>query len=587
MGTREQRVSGLRREHEHRPRRSAEQVARGAAEQRHGGRTPVSPLGDEERGADPLGLGEDPLDRRSADQMAVRLVAALPRQFGQAFERGVFGAEFGSDALPDAARTRSEADEVGLGFRDVDEMDRRAGQQRQCPLEESLSIGARVDGDQRPVHAARNEGAPGGIAAGVGMQVMNGGSDRAILLLFVGGAILVGILAKAVLRRLDVPALLGFLAVGVACGALDREFGLLSPSGLEVFDVLADIGIVCILFRVGLESDLGVLARELPRAVLVLVGNVVLSFALVYAVGRACGLGILASLLVAVALSATSIALSTYVFESAGMLKTRTGALVLDTAQLDDLLTVLFLVLLLALAPALASGADLAGSFTAVVGSVATRALLFGALCYGLARFGEARITRSFRKLRHGPEPILVLIGVAMVVAAIAGALGFSLAIGAMFAGLVFSRDPRAVRLEASFDPIHALFAPFFFVAVGMRLDVGAMPGALGLGLALTAAAVVGKVVGSAIPVWPSLGRRRALAVGVSMVPRAEIALFVAEQGRIFGDAEVPEAVHGAVLVVVALTCTLTPPVLRRLLGQDPDAALDVGAGTGCDRRSR
>jgi Kef-type K+ transport system membrane component KefB len=120
-----------------------------------------------------------------------------------------------------------------------------------------------------------------------------------------------------------------------------------------------------------------------------------------------------------------------------------------------------------------------------------------------------------------------------------------------------------------------------------MRLDLGAMPGALGLGLALTAVAVVGKVVGSAVPVWPSLGRQRALAVGVSMVPRAEIALFVAEQGRSLGVGAVPEVIHGAVFVVVALTCTLTPPVLRRLLCADSDATLDVRAETGCDRPPR
>jgi Kef-type K+ transport system membrane component KefB len=411
---------------------------------------------------------------------------------------------------------------------------------------------------------------------------MNGDGDRAALLFGLGGVLLLGILAKAVLRRFDVPALVGYLAIGVLCGTLDRRLGLLPPGGTEVFHVLADIGIVCVLFRVGLESDLRVLARELPRAALVLVGNVVLSLVLAYSVGRAFGLDVLASLVLAVALSATSIALSTYVWEGAGLLRTRTGSLVLDTAQLDDLVTVLLMVLLFAFAPTLLAGGVPGPGLGEAVGSVA-----FVAVCYGLARFGEARITRSFRKLRHGPEPILVLIGTAMVVAATAGALGFSLAIGAMFAGLVFSRDPRAVRLEAAFDPIYALFAPFFFVDVGMRLDLGAMPGALGLGLALTAVAVVGKVVGSAVPVWPSLGRQRALAVGVSMVPRAEIALFVAEQGRSLGVGAVPEVVHGAVFVVVALTCTLTPPVLRRLLCADSDATLDVRAETGCDRPPR
>jgi Kef-type K+ transport system membrane component KefB len=390
---------------------------------------------------------------------------------------------------------------------------------------------------------------------------------RPVLLFAIGAVLLAGIAAKALLRRLDVPPLVGHLAIGIGLAAVDGSLLRLPVEARHALDLLADLGIVCLLFRVGLESDLRVLSRELPRAALVLVCNVALSFALGYAATRASGFGLVPALFAGVALSATSIAIAAYLWDGAGLLRTRIGALVIDVAELDDLATVLMMVLLFAAVPALAQpGTSVGALLGPAVLAVLAESLAFGAVCFLFARYLERRVTASFRRLRHAPEPIVVLVGIAILVAALAAWLGFSLAVGALFAGLVFSRDPRAVRLEASFEPIHELLAPFFFVAVGASFDLGALTGSVGVAAALFPAAVAGKVLGSALPLWRTLGPGPALVVGVGMVPRAEIALFVADQGRRLGPEYVPAALHGGIVSVVFATCLLTPPLLRRLL---------------------
>lgn len=104
--------------------------------------------------------------------MALCFVAAQASPFDETFECGVLGAEAGGDALPHALRSGSEADEVGFGGRYVEEVDRRARQQCQGPVQEPCLVGTQLEGDQGSIHAARNEGAPGGIAAGDGRQAL-------------------------------------------------------------------------------------------------------------------------------------------------------------------------------------------------------------------------------------------------------------------------------------------------------------------------------------------------------------------------------------------------------------------------------
>jgi len=387
------------------------------------------------------------------------------------------------------------------------------------------------------------------------------------MLLAVLGAVLVaGTMAKSLLRRFDVPALVGYLLLGLVLGTVDRGVLHLPDEAHRALRLLGDLGVVCLLFRVGLESDLRILQRELPRASLVLVASMATSFAVGYGAAALLGFGRVPSLFVGVALSATSIAVAASVWQNAGLLRTRVGSLVVEVAELDDLATVLLMVVLFAALPALTGAQEGVAALLLALADMMLRIVAFGGACWVFARFGERRLTASFRRLRHAPEPMLVVVGITIVVAAFAAWLGFSLAVGAAFAGLVFSRDPRAVHVDAAFTPVHDLLAPFFFVVIGMELDVAVLGDSVCVGAVLLLAAVLGKLGGSMLGAWGALDLRTAAIVGVSMVPRAEIALFVIDQGRTRAPDLVPASLHGGVVWVVGGTCLLTPPLLRRLL---------------------
>jgi Kef-type K+ transport system membrane component KefB len=157
-------------------------------------------------------------------------------------------------------------------------------------------------------------------------------------------------------------------------------------------------------------------------------------------------------------------------------------------------------------------------------------------------------------------------LGAGLAIAALADLLGFSLAIGALFAGLAFSRDPEAVRTDGRFSYIYDLLTPFFFIHIGMQTDVTAMLSSLDLGVVLFIAATAVKVVSTALPALLSMNRRYALILGLSMVPRAEIALVVMYTCSLIDPGLVPAEVFASMVLVSLGTCIFAPVVLRRML---------------------
>jgi Kef-type K+ transport system membrane component KefB len=191
---------------------------------------------------------------------------------------------------------------------------------------------------------------------------------------------------------------------------------------------------------------------------------------------------------------------------------------------------------------------------------------LFAALCWFFSHYAEERLTRWITRAERAPDRILLIAGVAFALAAIAGLLGLSVAVGALFAGLLFSRDPEAVREQASFAPLYALLTPFFFVAVGYAFDPAVIGESFLLGMILFVPAVFGKLLGAIVPLKRRLGMRGGILLGVSMIPRAEIALLVAHTGNQLGKWAVSDVLYGAVVCCAGFTSIVSPVVLERLL---------------------
>jgi Kef-type K+ transport system membrane component KefB len=401
-------------------------------------------------------------------------------------------------------------------------------------------------------------------------------SQLPLLVLLFGALVVATILIRSGLRRVGVPALVGHLALGLALRVLDEQTGVLGRQGHEVLGFLATIGVIVLLFRVGLESNLHGLVQQLRSASVVWLGNVAVSAAAGYLAARyLLSLGVIPSLVVATAMTATSVGIPAEIWRRAKALNSASGQRFLDVAELDDLSGVVLMALLFAVLPALRQPGeiDVVALVAGQAGLFAAKLVAFGGLCFLISRYAEQRLTRFLRHIESGPSPMLVVAGVGVLVAALAGLLGFSVAIGAFLAGLVFSRDPQSVKMDASFAPLHELFSPFFFIGIGLAMAPGSLVAATGTGAVLLLAAAAGKIIGTTAPALACGGRLEAVTLGVSMVPRAEIAMLIMHRGRDLGDWAVPPSTYAGMVLVSAATCVGAPVVLRHLLREKASRA--------------
>jgi Kef-type K+ transport system membrane component KefB len=393
------------------------------------------------------------------------------------------------------------------------------------------------------------------------------------VMFLLGATIVAAIFTKALFTKIRLPAIVGFLAIGLVIRGAHEQWGLLRDPADNMFLVLSNIGIACLLFRVGLESNLKGLMDQLSRASLIWIGDFsisgLLGFVTAYWVLE---LGLPTSLIVATALTATSVGVSVAVWQSENALNSPKGQLMVDVAELDDVSGVLLMGVLFAVLPLLHDGQteNLGPVLAKTLGVFLMHLLAFLAFCFLFSHFIEERLTRFYAGL--GPRYFLMIlvVGTAFVIAGFAAALGFSIAIGAFFAGLMFSRDPQAVKVDGAFSSLYEFFSPFFFIQIGLSVEIESLWPALGLGLVLLVPAVLGKLFGNGIPSLFVDGWPAALLVGTSLIPRAEIAMVIVQHGLELGPWAMSSRVFAAMVFVSLSTCILSPVVVTLLLRQWP-----------------
>jgi len=391
------------------------------------------------------------------------------------------------------------------------------------------------------------------------------------VLITLGALLVLNPLVKGLLERIGIPALIGYILLGVGVSAFTELWLFSTPLYENTFEILAHIGIVALLFRVGLKSNIKTLMAKLPDASLIWLGDVITNVALGFFVAYyALDLPLLTSLVIATAFSATSVAVSVTVWQEMGKLNTGKGQLLVDVAELDDLSGVLLLAILLAVIPAMmGSGGPLLPLVGVTAFLVILKLLAFITGCYLFAHYIEPGFTRFNLQIEGSTTGLsITVLGAGLAIAAVAGYLGFSIAIGALFAGLAFSRDPQAVRTDAKFAHFYELFTPFFFVHIGMQVHTSAILPSFELGAILFIAAGLGKFVGVAVPALLTLTKSDAVLLGISMIPRAEIALVIMYQCRQFGEDVVPDNIFAAMVLVAAATALVAPFTLRYLLAK-------------------
>jgi Kef-type K+ transport system membrane component KefB len=393
------------------------------------------------------------------------------------------------------------------------------------------------------------------------------------IILLIGVMIIMAILLKTTLRRFGIPPLIGFIALGLMLRLLDIRLGYLSHEVKEAFRVFANVGIIALLFRVGLESKLAGLLRQLRKASIIWIGDVLVSGSLGFVVSHfIISLNLIPSLIIATAMTATSVGVSIAIWKDMQATNSKNGELLIDVAEMDDVSGVILMALLFSVIPVLKGGLDT--KVIPVLGSVAGIFLLkllgFGMFCILFALYAERRILKFFGKMKHMPDPMLFVAGTGFIIASIAGLIGFSAAIGAFFAGLIFSRDPRSAKIDESFGAIYGLFVPFFFIGIGLNIDPKTFDTALKLSGILVFVAMAGKLLGAGCLTFVTAGWVSSVLIGLSMIPRAEIAMVIMQKGLRLGEWAVPHQVFSAMVLVSVLTCFISPIVLQGLLRRWP-----------------
>lgn len=388
------------------------------------------------------------------------------------------------------------------------------------------------------------------------------------ILMTLGTLLILSPFVKSLMERIGVPALVGYILLGFLVSTVDSQWHISTPLFDNTFIVLAELGVIALLFRVGLKSHTQTLLAKLPDASFIWIFDVLTNFLLVFCVAHfLLSVPLESSLVIATAFSSTSVAVTVAVWSEHTRMNSTSGQLLVDVAELDSLSSVLILAVLLAIIPAI-RGDQIAlvtpVGLTTIM--ILLKLMLFIVGCYLFSHYFERGFTQFNRRWENSKTALTIsVLGAGLVIAALAGYLGFPLAIGALFAGLAFSRDPEAVRTDTRFAYFYEFFTPFFFIYIGMQLDPSIVTGSLGIAAILLLPAVAGKLAGVGIPALRFLKKREAFLLGIGMIPRAEIAMVVLYQCHLLGQDVIPDKLFGAMVLVSVVTSILAPMVLRAL----------------------
>ncbi len=390
--------------------------------------------------------------------------------------------------------------------------------------------------------------------------------------------------------RINLPPVLGELVGGVVVGVsalhllvfpeggaggtdsliiniLQATAGLSPDSALSVFQaqsevisVLAELGVVILLFEIGLESDLQELIRVGPQAAVVAVVGVVTPFAagtagLVYLFG----IPVVPAIFAGAALTATSIGITAKVLAEIGHLSSKEGQIIIGAAVLDDVLGIIVLAVVASLAK---TGEIVISNVIYLI--ISASVFLVGSILLG--RFLGPYFVALVNQMKTRGQLLLTALIFAFLLSYIAAAIQLEAILGAFAAGLVLAETDKRRELEEQVIPVADILVPVFFVTVGAKTDLGVLNPAIpsnreGLILAifLIAVAIIGKVV-TGLSVFGQPGINR-LAIGVGMIPRGEVGLVFAGVGSASGA--LSEATEAAIIMMVILTTFIAPPLLR------------------------
>jgi len=355
-------------------------------------------------------------------------------------------------------------------------------------------------------------------------------------------------------RLLKAPAVLAEILVGVLLGVSCLNW---VDAKSDTLRQIAEIGSVLLLFEIGLECNLDDLAGVWRESTFLALLGILAPFSLGYFAAVQMGQVPIAALFIGAALTATSIGITARVFSDLKFLQDREAQIVLGAAVADDVIGLVILAVLTALAAS--------GHFSMVDATLTTgKALLFIIAALFLGLKATPTILRWAEQMETRAAVSTAAVVFCLLLAGLAHAANLAPLVGAFAAGIVLAKTDSRVHIERKVRSVGDIFIPLFFVYMGVCADFRALTiSTLGIAGTLLLAAVAGKVAAGAV--FPQ--RRVARWVlGLAMVPRGEVGLIFAAAGLAAGV--IGKEMYAALVLVVLGTTLVTPPLLKRAIGR-------------------
>src|SRR5258705_2481941 len=415
---------------------------------------------------------------------------------------------------------------------------------------------------------------------------------KPMVLIGLAAMLLVAKLGSEVFERLRQPAVLGELIGGIIIGNLVL-FGFTTAEPLKtdaVIAALAQLGVILLLFEVGLESNIGEMLEVGWSSLFVAVAGVAAPFFLGWGVSAYFlpGESRLAHIFIGSVLCATSVGITARVLKDLGKLSLRESRIILGAAVVDDVIGLMILAVVIGAVTATVAAGSLA--FIHIFW-IAGKTAIFFATAFAIGHYVVPHVFHGAGKLQSRGVLLVLSIAFCFWLSWLATKVELATIVGAFASGLVLDevhfklfKQRGEHDLGQLLDPVTTFLVPIFFVLMGMKVDlrVFARPQLLGFAAALTLAAIIGKQICSLAVAERGLNR---LAIGLGMIPRGEVGLIIAGIGstlmlpNAFGVQEpvIGTATFGAIVIMVIVTTLVTPPLLKWSLSRGEKNAAESG----------
>ena len=366
-------------------------------------------------------------------------------------------------------------------------------------------------------------------------------------------------LMAEIFERLRQPAVVGEILAGVIVGP--SLLGWVAPS--EVISILAEFGVIFLLFNVGLETKPQAIFNVGKRAALVGVFGVILPFVAGYFIAVAWGGSFAESMFIGAALVATSVGITARVLGSMGLLDTQAARIIVGAAVIDDILGLIIL--------SLVQGVSQGGISYVGLAKTAAAAILFTLF---VALVGSRVINRlaPFIQRLHLGKPFFTLGLILCLGLSVASVyIGVAAIIGAFLAGMALAEATEENhKMHRLTTGVTEFLVPFFLVNIGMQLNLSVFrdTSIIVFAVLLTLIAVITKFVGCGIGAL-GMRRREVAQIGMGMVPRGEVGIVVAQIG--LGLGVIGPAFFASVLFMAVATTLIAPPFVKILFTEDRD----------------